>query len=762
MINFKPITILISLYIIIGFTYLFATPPFEAGDELWHLPMVAHLENGNPLPVQVFDQSKAGLWKQQASQPPLYYYLGALFTFPIDTSDLLDKRSENPHRSPGQVTSDGNVNLTIHDPAWNQWQGALLSVRVVRFISLIFGAITVYCTYRIGLHVYSHKVYLALCSAAMVAFTPMFLFVSSAVNNDNLIMVMSAVSLLMMIRFVKLFAEVRWLEIIILGVLIGVAALSKIVGIGLLPLALGTLFIANWRDYKQLDNQIEGIKFIFPLLRKTAMQFVILFTAAFAVAGWWYIRNIVLYGDWKGWNAFIAVLGERGQPASLAQLWGERFGFMQSFWGLFGGVNIPLWSWVYTVLNTILVISVVGFAIYGIISIIRFKSERHPLVWLFDFVEAHFATVVCLLWTAAVVYGLIQWATVTWSSQGRLVFSALPAEMTLLTAGLFALLPERLGRIGSSLLIGFMFTIAALAPWLIIRPAYQPADYTGVSAVPLEMSPILFDGTMRLNDARITQSELRPGSELDVYLDWEMVTGTDKNWSVFVHLNDPVIDTPISQRDKYVGDGLWATSFLEEGQTMTEKYHLTVPAAHPTPNELQLLVGLYDFDTEERATTSQGEPIVLAMLPLSAKNDTLPNPMAANFENEMTLIGYDIGERTVRPTNSLPLTLYFKTDHQLTQDYSVSAQILSTNETITTRFGSQDVPLNSTTWQPDEVQTITLNPTINADTPPDIYRLILKIYTQQDGSFRNLQLVEDGRITPTFDFLITKMRVIAD
>lgn len=136
--------------------------------------------------------------------------------------------------------------------------------------------------------------------------------------------------------------------------------------------------------------------------------------------------------------------------------------------------------------------------------------------------------------------------------------------------------------------------------------------------------------------------------------------------------------------------------------------------------------------------------------------------MAANFENEMTLIGYDIGERTVRPTNSLPLTLYFKTDHQLTQDYSVSAQILSTNETITTRFGSQDVPLNSTTWQPDEVQTITLNPTINADTPPDIYRLILKIYTQQDGSFRNLQLVEDGRITPTFDFLITKMRVIAD
>ena len=71
---------------------------------------------------------------------------------------------------------------------------------------------------------------------------------------------------------------------------------------------------------------------------------------AVAIAGWWYYRNIVLYGDWLGWSAFIAVLGQRATPASLVQLWGERRGFMMSFWGLFGGVNVPMAMWVYTCL----------------------------------------------------------------------------------------------------------------------------------------------------------------------------------------------------------------------------------------------------------------------------------------------------------------------------------------------------------------------------------------------------------------------------
>ena len=50
----------------------------------------------------------------------------------------------------------------------------------------------------------------------------------------------------------------------------------------------------------------------------------------------------------------FAVLGQRAHPATLAQLWDERFGDDVG-WGLFGGVNVPMSSWIYRVLNGLLV-----------------------------------------------------------------------------------------------------------------------------------------------------------------------------------------------------------------------------------------------------------------------------------------------------------------------------------------------------------------------------------------------------------------------
>src|SRR5690606_34946548 len=91
------LALIVLLYLLLGFTYALVTPPFEASDELWHYPMIQHLAAGNPLPVQVFDPAQAGPWNQEASQPPLYYYLGAALTAWIDQSDMATARRLNPH-----------------------------------------------------------------------------------------------------------------------------------------------------------------------------------------------------------------------------------------------------------------------------------------------------------------------------------------------------------------------------------------------------------------------------------------------------------------------------------------------------------------------------------------------------------------------------------------------------------------------------------------------------------------------------------------
>ena len=109
----KP-TLILVLFLLLGLVYAVTTPIFEASDELWHYPLVRHLAQGNPLPVQ--DPEHVGPWKQEASQQPLYYYLGAALTFWIDTSDMETVRWLNPHVDNGILTADGNTNLVIHRP----------------------------------------------------------------------------------------------------------------------------------------------------------------------------------------------------------------------------------------------------------------------------------------------------------------------------------------------------------------------------------------------------------------------------------------------------------------------------------------------------------------------------------------------------------------------------------------------------------------------------------------------------------------------
>src|SRR5512135_1437343 len=131
-------------FVIAASIYSIVTPIFEASDELWHYPMVQWLSKGNPLPIQ--NAKNVGPWKQEASQPPLYYYLTGWATSWIDTSDMNVVRVENPHVDNGVITPDGNINLVAHNPEREAfpWKGTVLAVHLIRFFSVLLGAITVW------------------------------------------------------------------------------------------------------------------------------------------------------------------------------------------------------------------------------------------------------------------------------------------------------------------------------------------------------------------------------------------------------------------------------------------------------------------------------------------------------------------------------------------------------------------------------------------------------------------------------------------
>ena len=89
--------ITVAAFVLFGY-YSVVTPIFEASDELWHYPMVLRLATGGGLPEQRAGQTdEEAPWRQEGSQPPLYYAAAALVSAPIDQSNWRELRRINPH-----------------------------------------------------------------------------------------------------------------------------------------------------------------------------------------------------------------------------------------------------------------------------------------------------------------------------------------------------------------------------------------------------------------------------------------------------------------------------------------------------------------------------------------------------------------------------------------------------------------------------------------------------------------------------------------
>ena len=321
----------------------------------------------------------------------------------------------------------------------------------------------------------------------------------------------------------------------------------------------------------------------------------------------------------------------------------------------------------------------------------------------------------------------------------------------------------------------FLFAVAAAAPWLWIRPAYQPPAYTGPLA---EQTAVDFGDAMRLVGYEVAHDDLRPGDTVRVRLEWEALRPMERDWSVFVHLNDPVLGQPIAQRDMYPGAGLRTTSSLAAGERLVDEYVLTVPATAVAPAELEVVVGLYDFATGERLPADDGQQttddgaaeagetpaiqrdaVTLARLPLAAAEGAVPNPTSVFFEHGLELVGFAVAPRRAAAGETIGLTTYWRPSEPLPDDFTFFAQIVGAD---TTRYAAADTAPSQPTsgWTPGEIVAVESALPLDPATPPGVYPLIVGLYTRTaGGGFDRLQLVTpDGRLTD--DFLpLTRVRV---
>jgi len=767
----RILVIILILFTALGAIYSVVVPPFEASDELWHYPMVKYIADHWDLPVQ--DPANVGPWRQEGSQPPLYYALAAAATFWIDTSDMEVVRHLNPHADNGIATPDGNINLVVHNPMLEAfpWRGTVLAVHLIRFLSVLMGTAAVYLTYLIVREVLPDQPELALGAAAIHAFTPMYVFISGSVNNDNLVVVLCNLALLMLLRLAR---QRTWTtrqalaHYLVLGVVLGLAVLTKTSALALTVLTALIVVVRAVRRRSQCPEPVEG-------WREFLMGGLATLVPLLAISGWWFLRNLWLYGDLTGFDVFFVILGTRDVEADLAQLWRERYSFAAGYWGNFGGLNVPMPAWAYSVLNTLAVVAALGLVVLSLRQILRSQKRmvigRRSLSARSLSARSFSASlVVCFLWALGVFLPWsLWWARITWSSQGRLVFSAISVWSFLLVLGIAGWFPRRWGKWAVATFALLLLGLSVAAPFAWIAPAYAlPEPLTDAQIANRSLSAITyqldadFGGVMRLLGYDLETEKVEPGGRVGLTLYWQALATTDRDYTVFMHVLGEE-ELLLAQRDAFPGLGRLSTTWLEPGFRWADRYVLQIPDTAYTPDMAQIKMGLYDRTSGARLLTSSGgDNVRFGQIEVCARSGDVPNPISVNFGDQMALVGYDLDRRVAQPSETITLTLYWRGLRRMETNYTISAQLVNVRQEKAAQHDGWplDGAAPTTAWEPGDVITDVKALTIHPEASPEAYNVRVVVYVFEEGEIMHLPVIPEGGRMLSNHILLTKVRVV--
>lgn len=440
------LALLALAFFALGLTYSLVTPAFEAPDEVGHFYYAVYLVTHRALPVQ----SIGALG--EAHQPPLYYALVALFTLPADLNDPTGQFVGNPAFM--WAGNDGNdVNIALHDPAAERfpWRGHALALHLARLASLLMGTATVVFTVLIGWQVFPDTPALGLLAGALVAFNPQFLFISGAVNNDNLLTLLSTLAWWQLLRLRH--KPESWRVWAGIGALIGAGLLAKINGGLVIGAVAGLVLLIGAWERRSFRLLLTGA--------------AIMALVALLISGWWFVRNQVLYGDPLGWEVYrqVFAVNLRATPLSLAELRKFLATQLRSFWGIFGWMNVSAPPVYYRFWKYFTLLGVVGVALRVVLSRFKRQGQRLP-AW----------PLLAILAAIPVLQEAYMLAVITRCNescyQGRYLFPAVSVIALALAWGLTAFVPQKYAPI---LAVGVGVGLAALALWVpfgVIAPAY--------------------------------------------------------------------------------------------------------------------------------------------------------------------------------------------------------------------------------------------------------------------------------------------------
>lgn len=690
-------------FVLLAALYSRALPVFESTDESAHFLYIHNLLESGQLPVigtrleVTGDADPAQRWSLERHQPPLYYAVGALLIAGTERADLGEYLDPNQMIFLRGITAH-NHNMWLHRPAYSGDTGT--AVALLRAFGVLLGAGTLLLIHR-SARLACGSESLALLAMAFAASIPMFVAISASVNNDTLMNLLYSAGVYWLLRVWRRAAVTR-LDIVALSLILAAAALTKLTGLTLFGVVFAALILGAWRGrYAR---------------RSAARALGAALLAAGLLAGWWYARNLNLYGDPLASAVTYAIMGRKGAPPDLP---GEALRVWRSFWLGVGHLHHlaygPAWLYVYTGALALA-------ALAGVLRLWLREPARRMIITLL------------LLVCAAALAGLIAGTRDIDISYGRMLFPALAATAALAVLGWRALLGRWLGGIVWLPLAAF----ALIAPFSVIPAAYPTLET--MQALPADAVPLQAQAeSLALEGYALREAVAAPGDAVRLWLYFRGQHAD--NPTLFVRAVDALSGETLGQTELY--PGMTPLSQVNSETLHRAQVDMTLgadlPPAHP--RQIRLLVRWMTILPARpliwtQADSPQSDVLALdGPLLVDARYQPAAPQVAADvvYGEALRLRGYTLSAQTAAPGETLTITPQWAALRTMDTEWTLAVGLLDAQNNVLVNADGAVPGYPTRLWQVgapfDDPRALTIPP----DAPPGEYRLYLGWYRLSDG-----------------------------
>jgi len=559
------VVVLVLAYIVLALGYS-SGPLFEGPDELQHYGYIRILVEQRKLPtVEIIEAYQGGNWGE-LHQPVLYYALMTPLAalIPEDTySNYVDRL--NPfYGYRFEIPGNDNKNIYLHPRAEQfPYDDAKVAqaVHLIRLLSIVFGTCTAIAAYSVFVMLWPERVDRRLVALGAVVFMPQFVYVTSVVSNDSLSFLWITLALYLTLRQIRY--GPTWQNAAALGVVLGLAFLTKL-NVGFMVLPLGLAALMNRRAWRYAPLTLGLITLI---------------------AGWWYIRNMVLFDD----PTAVNVLFEYSAPTEKIRDGGlhldigmesVRFAY-DTFWARFGPGSVAVHETIYDFFDALVVFVLVGVGLQLVGASKRALNHEWNAV---DLRQSVVMAAFMATWIIAVIY----WSSRVWSgNQGRFLLPGIAGWAALIAYGLGGWVPRRFYAGAGAATVILLGVIAGVCLFGYFTPAYRPSSVPDSIEKPLSYT---YDGYAELIGMAPKNLEARPGDTIRITLYWRALSPTETNLYTYIHS----IETLVVRRESIPATGNLLSTDWEPGQEWAEHYVVKIPDDATAPITDLLIAGLYD------------------------------------------------------------------------------------------------------------------------------------------------------------------------